>query len=99
ISQPSEATPAIDPQNCAVKNRPARWSLKDHRPISIGKIGPISVVTIPAITNPPWRTTGAAEEVGSETGRVGIELMLKAVLPQCLSVATSWTSQSSARWL
>jgi hypothetical protein len=41
-------------------------------------MGPISVVTIPAITNPPWRTTGATEEVGSEAGRVGIELMLKA---------------------
>jgi hypothetical protein len=84
ISQPSEATPAIDPQNCAVKNSPARWSVKDHRPISTGKIGPISVVTIPAITNPPWRTTDAAEEVGSKAGRVWIELMLKAVLPECL---------------
>src|SRR5258707_15026804 len=99
MSQPSQATPAIDPQNCAVKNRPERWSLKDHRPISIGKIGPISVVTIPTITNPPWRTTGAAEEVGSEAGRVGIELMLKAVLPQCLPVATYWTSQTPASCL
>jgi len=46
--------------------------------MSIGKIGPISVVTIPATTNPPCRTTNAAEEVGSEAGRVWIELMLKA---------------------
>jgi len=37
-----------------------------------------SVVTIPATTNPPCRTTDAAEEVGSEAGRVWIELMLKA---------------------
>lgn len=68
--------PAVE--NCAVKNRPARWSVKDHRPMSIGKIGPISVVTIPATTNPPCRATDAAEEVRSEAGRVWIELMLKA---------------------
>jgi hypothetical protein len=46
--------------------------------MSIGKIGPISVVTTPVTTNPPWRTTDAAEDIGSEADRVWIEFMLKA---------------------
>ena len=51
--------PAIFPMNCIVKNRPACSSLRDQRAIKMGRIGPSSVVTIPASTNPA-RTTAFA---------------------------------------
>ena len=83
ISQPSEATPIIEPKNCAVKKRPARWSLKDQRLMSAGKSGPSSVVTMPVTTNPLWSRTDAAEGIGSQADRVRGELMLAAILPEC----------------
>jgi hypothetical protein len=45
----------------------------------MGKRGPMSVVTIPVKTNPLCSTTNAVEEIGGESDRVGIELMLEAM--------------------
>src|ERR1700733_3657911 len=45
--------------------------------MSMGKRGPTSVVTIPVITNPQWRTMNAAEETDSAPGRVGFDLMVQ----------------------
>jgi hypothetical protein len=57
----------------------------------MGKRGPMSVVTIPVTTNPLCSTTNAVEEIGGESDRVGIELMLEAINVSLSGVGTGDT--------
>src|SRR5271170_8130062 len=86
INQRIDATPTIEPQNWAVKNSPARWSLNDQCAIKIGRIGPIRVVATPVTTNAACSTIDAADEIGSEADRVWVEL-IKGIPPSALPVA------------